>query len=55
MRFNELYRHFDQNMDGVINEHEFSELVRAMGVLGSQQQIQQHQDNGEEVDESMVD
>ena len=40
MKFNDNYKRFDLNMDGVVNETEFRSLVISMGVLRDQGEIE---------------
>lgn len=41
LKFNQNFKRFDLNQDGVLDESEFRSLVISMGVLKEQQEVEQ--------------
>lgn len=41
LKFNQNFKRFDLNQDGVLDENEFRSLVISMGVLKEQQEVEQ--------------
>lgn len=39
-RFNQNYKRFDLNMDGVVNETEFRNMIISMGILKDESELE---------------